>query len=76
MDDDKQDKPGSGDAAKRQPPTIELTASDVTESAPASDASPETSEAEKTAPENSEAQLQPKSPSRVAAIFMSASPTV
>ena len=72
MDDDKQDKPGSGDAAKRQPPTIELTASDVTESAPASDASPETSEAEKTAPENSEAQLQPKSPSRVAAIFMSA----
>jgi len=72
MDDDKQDKPGSGDAAKRQPPTIELTASDVTESAPASDASPETNEAEKSAPENSETLPQPKAPSRVAAIFMSA----
>lgn len=49
MDDDKQDKPGSGDAAKRPPPTIELTASDVSESAPASEASPEANDADKPA---------------------------
>ena len=38
MDDDKQDKPGGFDAAKRPPPTIDLTASDVSESTPAPDA--------------------------------------
>jgi hypothetical protein len=41
MDDDKQDKAGvspNGDAAKRPPPTIELTASNVSDSAPVSDA--------------------------------------
>ena len=72
MDDDKQDKPGSFDAAKRQPPTIELTASDVTESAPASDAPPEANEAEKPASETSESSPPPKSPSWLSSIFLSA----
>ena len=34
MDDDKQDKAGIGDAAKRAPPTIDLDASDVTDTTP------------------------------------------
>ena len=72
MDDDKQNKPGSGDAAKREPPTIELTASDVTESAPPPEAPSETDEAEKPASEISEASSQPKAPSKVLPIFTSA----
>lgn len=72
MDDDKQDKPGSGDAAKRQPPTIELTASDVSESTPASDAPAEANEAEKPAAENPEPSPSPKAPSRIGAVIASA----
>lgn len=72
MDDDKQDKPGGFDAAKRQPPTIELTASDVTESVPASDTPPEANEAGKPASETPEPSPAPKSPSRVSSIFLSA----
>lgn len=34
MDDDRQDKVGIGDAAKRTPPTIDLDASDVTDTTP------------------------------------------
>lgn len=72
MDEDKQDKPGSGDAAKRPPPTIELTASDVSESTPASDASSDANEADKPAVENPEPPLEPKAPSRIAPVIVSA----
>lgn len=72
MDDDKQDKPGSGDAAKRPPPTIELTASDVSESAPASEASPEANDADKPASESPERDPAPEAPSRVSSILLSA----
>lgn len=72
MDDDKQDKAGSGDAAKRPPPTIELTASDVSESTPASDASAEPNETDKPASESSGPSPEPKAPSRVPSILLSA----
>lgn len=72
MDDDKQDKAGSGDAAKRPPPTIELTASDVSESTPASDASAEPNETDKPASESSGPSSEPKAPSRVLSILLSA----
>ncbi|MGD9838507.1 MAG: COG4223 family protein [Afipia sp.] len=72
MDDDKQDKPGSGDAAKRPPPTIELTASDVSESTPAPDAPSEVNEAEKPASEHHQPPPEPKAPSRAAPIVLSA----
>lgn len=75
MDDDKQDKAAGGDAAKRTPPTIELTASDVSQSAPASDAPSEANEADKPAsesPEPSPAPKAPKAPSRVSSIIVSA----
>ncbi|TXH84784.1 MAG: hypothetical protein E6Q77_01970 [Rhizobium sp.] len=72
MDDDKQDKTGSGDAAKRPPPTIELTASDVSESTPASDASAEPNETDKPASESSGPSSEPKAPSRVPSILLSA----
>jgi hypothetical protein len=71
MDDDKQDKPGSGDATKRSPPTIDLAASDVSESTPASDAPSDVNEAETPASENLEPSPAPKAPSRVAPIFTS-----
>jgi hypothetical protein len=72
MDDDKQDKAGSGDAAKRPPPTIELTASDVSDSSPASDAPSETNEADKSAAETPEPSPAPKAPSRIGAVIASA----
>ena len=72
MDDDKQDKPGSGDAAKRPPPTIELTASDVSESAPASEASPEANDADKPASESPERAPAPEAPSRGSSVLLSA----
>lgn len=72
MDDDKQDKPGSGDAAKRPPPTIELTASDVSESAPASEASPEANDADKPASESPERDPAPEAPSRGSSVLLSA----
>lgn len=72
MDDDKQDKAGSSDAAKRPAPTIELTASEVSEAAPASDAQSEATEAENPASENAEPSPAPKAPSRVSSIFLSA----
>ena len=71
MDDDKQDKPGSGDAAKRSPPTIDLAASDVSESTPASDAPSDVNEAETPASENLEPSPATKAPSRVVPIFTS-----
>ena len=52
MDDDKQDKAGIGDAAKRAPPTIDLDASDVTDTTPAA---AETAAAPESASEESEA---------------------
>lgn len=72
MDDDKQDKAGSGDAAKRPPPTIELTASDVSESTPASDASAESNETDKPASESPGPSSAPKAPSRAPSILLSA----
>ncbi len=72
MDDDKQDKAGSSDAAKRPPPTIELTASDVSESTPASDASAEPNETDKPASESPGPSSAPKAPSRAPSILLSA----
>ena len=72
MDDDKQDKPGGGDAAKRPPPTIDLTASDVSESTPAPDAPSDVNEAEKPASEHHQPSPEPKAPSRAAPIVLSA----
>jgi hypothetical protein len=79
MDDDKQDKagiPSGGDAAKRPPPTIELTASEVSDSAPASDGAAsgasETSESEASAPDHAEPSPAAKAPSRASSIFVSA----
>lgn len=72
MDDDKQDKPGGGDAAKRPPPTIDLTASDFSESTPAPDAPSDVNEAEKTASEHHQPSPEPKAPSRAAPIVLSA----
>lgn len=87
MDDDKQDKAGiqpSSDAAKRPPPTIELTASNVSDSAPASDAAASGAadtaapESEATASDHTEAppatepSLAAKTPSRASSIFVSA----
>lgn len=72
MDDDKQGKAGSGDAAKRPPPTIELTASDVTESTPASDAPSGGDEAAASASEPIEPPPAPGTPSRVSSILLSA----
>lgn len=72
MDDDKQDRVGSSDAAKRPAPTIELTASEVSETAPASDAQSEAIEPENPAAENPEPSPAPKAPSRVSSIFLSA----
>lgn len=75
MDDDKQDKAGiapNSDAAKRPPPTIELTASEVSDRAPASD----TTVADAPEPEASVSDHEPspaaKAPSRAASIFVSA----
>ncbi len=87
MDDDKQDKAGiprGGDTAKRPPPTIELTASDVSDSAPASDAAA-SGAADTAAPESeatasdhtgpspaTEPSPAAKTPSRASSIFVSA----
>jgi hypothetical protein len=80
MDDNKQDKAGippSSDAAKRPPPTIELTASEVTDSAPTSGAAQSgTTAADAPEPEASASDYEPspaaKAPSRSALIFVSA----
>lgn len=82
MDDDKQDKSGispGGDAARRPPPTIELTASDVSDSAPVSDpAASDSPEPEAPASDHAEpspaaeSSSQAKAPSRVSSIFVSA----
>lgn len=87
MDDDKQDKAGippGGDAGKRPPPTIELTASNVSDSAPASDAAASGAadtaapESEATASDHTEAppatepSLAAKTPSRASSILVSA----
>lgn len=83
MDDDKQDKggiPPGGDAARRPPPTIELTASDVSDSAPESDPAASDSP-EPEAPASDHAEPSPaaeqssqdvKPPSRSSSIFVSA----
>lgn len=82
MDDDKQDKAGTAsgsDAAKRPPPTIELTASEVSESPSA----PETPDADAGAPkpDHSEQPSHPSAesaaaaspnPSRASSVFLSA----
>lgn len=82
MDDDKQDKAGTSygsDAAKRPPPTIELTASEVSESPSA----PETPDADAGAPkpDHSEQSSHPSAesaaaaspdPSRASSVFLSA----
>jgi hypothetical protein len=80
MDDDKQDKAGipqGGDTAKRPPPTIELTASKVSDSAPASDGAPsgaadEAPEAQASASDHPEPSPAAKAPSRASSIFISA----
>lgn len=86
MDDDKRDKTGTppgGDAAKRPPPTIELTASSVSDSTPASDAAesdaPESDvhKSEASASDHAESspatELSPAAkPSRTSSIFISA----
>ncbi|MBB5052048.1 hypothetical protein HNQ36_002022 [Afipia massiliensis] len=81
MDDDKQDKAGippGGDAAKRPPPTIELTASNVSDSAPASDAAAPDAAAsdapQSEAPASDHAEPSPaaKVPSRTSSILVSA----
>ncbi|CAN5345452.1 hypothetical protein BH10PSE11_BH10PSE11_37750 [soil metagenome] len=73
MDDDKQDKAGippGGDAAKRPPPTIELTASSVSDSAPDSAAN---EAADTPASDHSEPAPEAKTPSsRTSSIFVSA----
>lgn len=82
MDDDKQDKAGispGGDAAKRPPPTIELTASEVSESPPASETpdadagapKPDQSEPPSDAPAES-AVASSTGPSRTSSVFLSA----
>lgn len=77
MDDEKQDKAGtsqSSDTAKRPPPTIELTASEVSDSTPASEgAASGATESEASAsdhPEPSPASSHP--PSRASSVFVSA----
>lgn len=81
MDDDKQDKAGiqpSSDAAKRPPPTIELTASNVSDSAPASDAAAPDAAAsdappsETSASDHAEPSPAAKAPSRTSSILISA----
>ena len=86
MDDDKQDKTGTppgGDAAKRPPPTIELTASSVSDSTPASDAAesdaPESDVHKSEASASDHAESSPATepspaakPSRTSSIFISA----
>lgn len=82
MDDDKQDKAGipqGGDTAKRPPPTIELTASKVSDSAPASDGAPsgaaDPAESEASASDHTEPSPEspsPSPPSRASSIFVSA----
>ena len=76
MDDDKQDKAGiapGSDAAKRPPPTIELTASSVSDSTPETAAEPSTADADAPAPDHSEPASEAKaSSSRTSSIFVSA----
>lgn len=75
MDDDKQDKAGippGGDAAKRPPPTIELTASSVSDSTPET-AATETADADASASDHSEPAPAAKAPSsRTSSMFVSA----
>ncbi|HAO42092.1 MAG TPA: hypothetical protein DEA80_12695 [Afipia sp.] len=73
MDDDKQDKAGTSpgsDAAKRPPPTIELTASEVSESPSA----PETPDADAGAPKPDHSE-QPSHPSAESAAAASSNPS-
>jgi len=76
MDDDKQDKAGiapGSDAAKRPPPTIELTASSVSDSTPETAAEPSTADADAPAPDHSEPASEANaSSSRTSSIFVSA----
>ncbi|EKS34780.1 COG4223 family protein [Afipia broomeae] len=73
MDDDKQDKAGTSsgsDAAKRPPPTIELTASEVSESPSA----PDTPDADAGAPKPDHSE-QPSHPSAESAAAASSNPS-
>jgi len=66
MDDDKQDKAGIGDAAKRAPPTIDLDASDVTDTTPPAAetaAAPESASEESETRPGSDAASQPRASS-------------
>ena len=79
MDDDKQDKAGilpGGDVNKRPPPTIDLTASDVSESPSAPDADAGAPKQDQSEP-SSDASAEPvvassPNPSRVSSVFLSA----
>jgi len=77
MDDEKQDKAGtsqSSDTAKRPPPTIELTASEVSDSTPASEgAASGATESEASASDHPEPSLASSPPlSRASSVFVSA----
>lgn len=76
MDDDKQDKTGiapGGDAAKRKPPTIELTASSVSDSTPDAAAANDTPDADTSASDHSEpAPAAKASSSRASSVAVSA----
>lgn len=81
MDDDKQDKAGiqpSSNAAKRPPPTIELTASNVSDSAPTSDAAApdaavsDAPPSEASASDHAEPSPAAKAPTRTSSILVSA----